>query len=79
MDVERVYGQGEDRAFTDSGQTWKTLIGSTANDGKYDWKVTGPTTTQARIRVSSVSDPSVTDASDRDFVIDQSPPKMAPR
>ncbi|MBI3245244.1 MAG: hypothetical protein HYZ50_01915 [Deltaproteobacteria bacterium] len=43
------------------GTTWTTLFGSTANDGSQSWVVTGLKTTQARLRVSSVNDPSVFD------------------
>jgi len=53
----------------DGGTSWKTLSRSTPNDGTYDWKVTGPATTQARIRVSNVGDPSVTDVSAADFTV----------
>ena len=51
------------------GTPWTTLFKETANDGMQNWKVTKPATTKARIRVSSVKDPSTTDASDANFTI----------
>jgi hypothetical protein len=46
------------------GATWTTIISSTPNDGTHTWLVTGPATTQGRIRVKSVTDPTVSDMSD---------------
>jgi uncharacterized repeat protein (TIGR01451 family) len=51
------------------GTTWSSLIASTPNDGAHPWTVTGPVTTQARIRVSSVSNPAVSDISDGNYRI----------
>jgi hypothetical protein len=51
------------------GTTWATLVGSTPNDGTHPWKVTAPLTTQARIRVSSVSNPATSDTSNANFRI----------
>ena len=54
----------------DGGSTWTKIISSTKNDGSQAWKkVTGPATTQARIRVVSRSAPTVFDSSDVDFNI----------
>jgi 5-hydroxyisourate hydrolase-like protein (transthyretin family) len=53
----------------DGGVTWATLFASLSNTGSKIWKVTGPNTTQARIRVSMVSDATVNDTSDADFTI----------
>lgn len=55
------------------GTTWETLFASTPNDGSQPWTVTGPTTSQARIRVSSINDPSVSDISDANFTIYRAP------
>ena len=52
----------------DGGATWQVLFASTANDGSQFWTVTGPTTTQARIRITSLSAP-VSDTSDGNFRI----------
>jgi hypothetical protein len=53
----------------DGGATWTTLFTSVANSGSQSWTVMGPATTQARIRVSSVNTPSVSDVSDANFTI----------
>ncbi len=53
------------------GTTWSTIIASTPDDGTHDWAVTGPATTTARIRVSSVTTPATNDISDDDFTITQ--------
>ena len=53
----------------DGGETWKTIISSTSNDGLQRWKVTGPPTNQARIKVLSKSYPDVFDISDASFII----------
>jgi len=53
----------------DGGTTWKTLVGSTANDGEHVWKVTGAATTEARIRVSSLVDSGAEDTSEAYFRI----------
>jgi hypothetical protein len=52
----------------DGGATWTTIAASIANHGSKSWKVTGPTTTHARIRVSSLSN-SASDISDVEFSI----------
>lgn len=51
--------------------TWETITSSTTNDGSYEWSVTSPLTTTARIRVTSVSYPTVSDVSDANFEIAQ--------
>ena len=53
----------------DGGATWSLIVSSTANDGVHPWKVTGPATTQARIRVTSLTDPTVGDVSNASFTI----------
>ena len=53
----------------DGGATWTTLSSSTANDGAETWKPGRPTTTSARIRVCSVANPTVCDASNANFTI----------
>jgi hypothetical protein len=50
----------------------ETLFASTANDSSENWMVTGPVTSQARIRISSVSDPSIADTNNANFSIAQS-------
>ena len=51
------------------GTSWTTIISNTTNDGNQNWVVTGPVTTQARIRVVSVAAPDVFDASDANFTV----------
>ena len=53
----------------DGGATWTTVYNNISNSGSQNWKVTKPTTTQARIRICSVQSPSVCAASDGDFSI----------
>lgn len=53
----------------DGGVSWKKLHDDKSNDGEYSWKVTGPATIQARIRVSDKHDRNATDMSDADFRI----------
>lgn len=52
-----------------SGGTWETLFASTANDGAEAWTLSGAGTTQARIRITSISQPTVTDVSNANFTI----------
>ncbi len=52
----------------DRGATWETISASTNNDGWYTWRVTGPSTYSARIRVTSLST-GVSDTSNYSFAI----------
>jgi len=54
-----------------AGSTYETLFASTANDGSESWAVSGSTTAQARIRITSIDVPSLSDASDANFSIVQ--------
>lgn len=55
---------------TDDGLTFPVVVtDSTANDGHEPWLVTAPATSTARIRVTSVEMPSVSDMSDANFAI----------
>ena len=51
------------------GGPWETLTASTPNDGAQTFTATGPGTTTARVRVTSLNTPDSTDMSDGDFVI----------
>jgi hypothetical protein len=53
----------------DGGATWKTIVKKAKNDGEQKWKVTGATTEQALIRISSLDNPSIADTSDNFFKI----------
>jgi hypothetical protein len=55
---------------------WETLYASTANDESEPWLVTSPVTNHARVRVTSISQPTVTDVSDADFTITQDNPPV---
>lgn len=54
---------------TDAGLSWRTIIASTPNDGAQQWKVSRLRTTQGRLRITAVSDPSIIDTSDANFTI----------
>jgi hypothetical protein len=56
----------------DGGATYSPITAFTttsATSGSYAWVVTGPTTTQGRVRVTWTTDPAVTDASNVNFRI----------
>ncbi|MDK9699210.1 MAG: hypothetical protein OEM52_03535 [bacterium] len=59
IDINRTYPTG----------TWSTIVASTANTGSYNWTVTTPTTSSARIRVRIVATPTIGDTSAADFTI----------
>ncbi|HEX03942.1 MAG TPA: hypothetical protein ENH10_02145, partial [Bacteroidetes bacterium] len=50
---------------------WEVLYASTPNDVVEEWTVTGPPTTNARIRITSLDNPTYTDESDDSFAIIQ--------
>jgi hypothetical protein len=52
-----------------NGADWDILFDNLVNDGLEIWNVTGDPTSEALIRISSVDDPDVFDASDSPFVI----------
>jgi len=51
------------------GGTWESLFLNTANDGTQSWPVTGPASSTARVRVTSINTPTATDVSDVNFTI----------
>lgn len=53
----------------DGGSIYESLFENTANDGSEVWVVTGPITEQARIKITSLTAPSVFDVSVTDFFI----------
>ena len=56
----------------DAGATFSVIAASVKNgatSGTFNWTVTGPETSEARIRVTSVSDPSISDVSNVGFAI----------
>ncbi|MBI2853863.1 MAG: matrixin family metalloprotease [Chloroflexi bacterium] len=58
----------------DGGATWSTIVPATPNTGSKTWKVSGTATTQARVRVSSLTSKSIMDSSNTDFTITGPPP-----
>jgi hypothetical protein len=69
-----VSGNVKVRLSRDGGATYTNLASNTANDGSFQWTVTGPATTQARIEVQSRSNSSIRDASNANFTISETPP-----
>ncbi|MFZ5432792.1 MAG: T9SS type A sorting domain-containing protein [Calditrichota bacterium] len=55
------------RSYPSGG--WATISSSTSNDGSFAWTVSGPTTTSARIRITSVESPTVSDISNNNFSV----------
>ncbi|MFH1010506.1 MAG: YCF48-related protein, partial [bacterium] len=54
----------------DAGNNWpETITAATANDGSFDWTCAGPPGTSCRVRIVSVTNPSVFDESDGNFTI----------
>ena len=53
----------------DGGSTWSTITSSTPNVGSYAWTVTSPASSACRIRITSISYPSVSDMSSANFSI----------
>ncbi|MCX5977232.1 MAG: hypothetical protein NTV33_10510, partial [Coprothermobacterota bacterium] len=51
------------------GSAWEALFSSLSNDGSESWIVTAPASTTCRMRISSVSNPSIQDTSDGNFAI----------
>ena len=53
----------------DGGGSYSTLFSNTPNDGTEPWTVTGPSTNRAVVRVSSISNPALSDVSNSPFTI----------
>jgi len=53
----------------DGGQTYEDIFASTTNDGQEAWTVTGPATTQGRIRVTTVGRLEFSDESPSNFQV----------
>jgi hypothetical protein len=51
------------------GTTWETLFAQIDNDGSQDWAVSGANASNARVRITSLNQPSVTDESNGPFSI----------
>ncbi len=56
--------------------SWKTVTGSTANDGLYSWTVPDVTTTSAKIRIKEAATGNYADSSNADFSIQKRGPAV---
>ncbi|MBI4811366.1 MAG: S8 family serine peptidase, partial [Ignavibacteriales bacterium] len=66
--------------YTLDGSTYTTLTSSTSNTGSYSWTLPSTPTTTAKVRITDVSDATVTDESDASFTItteDVTPPVIS--
>jgi V8-like Glu-specific endopeptidase len=70
-----VTGNVKIQIARDGEATFTDLFANTANDGSETWTVTGPATTQALIKITSLSAPTVTDQSNAVFTISDAPPQ----
>ena len=59
--------------FKINNSSWSEIESSTENDGTYLWAIEEPTSSRCRIRITSLSNPSVFDTSDRNFNIIKEP------
>lgn len=64
-----VVGDVNVQISRDGGINWTTVAAVPVTNLSFDWLVTGPETTQARVRVVSVDDPVQLDNMDGDFTI----------
>lgn len=64
-----VVGDVNVQISRDSGATWTTVGTLPVSAGSFDWLVSGPETTHARVRIVSVEDPVQVDDTDGDFTI----------
>jgi len=64
-----ITGNVDVEVSRNGGGSYETLFSNTANDGAEPWVVTGPTSLDAIVRVSSVSNPFVQDVSNGPFTI----------
>lgn len=54
---------------TDGGGTWSQIIGSTPNDGSYNWTIPNNPATTCRIKITNTADVNCYDISDDNFII----------
>jgi hypothetical protein len=66
---EGVTGDLRIELSRDQGFTWKTIVEDTTDDGSERININGRPTKRARLRISSIEDPSITDSSVTDLAI----------
>jgi len=54
---------------TNNGTNWISITGSTPSDGAYSWTVPNTPSTQCKVRISDVTDPTTFDLSNNVFII----------
>ena len=64
-----LYGPAFIEYSIDNGVTWNNVVVSTPNTGSYNWVIPFTPSTQAKIRISNVSNPSLSDMSNAVFTI----------
>lgn len=75
--ASQPYGRVGILLSRDGGSTWETIVSATDNDGSYLWRVAGPPTSAALVRIVSIEAPWVADTSDSAFsIVDLSPPSV---
>jgi len=74
-----VIGNVKMEVSRNGGTSWTGVAGNVPNQGTFNWTVTGPASSRARIRVSSTSTSTVADASNADFTIPGSLTVTVPR
>ena len=66
---EGITGDVRIELSRDEGDTWETLVASTPNDGSHPISLSGRATRRARVRISSLSNPLVSDSSSTNISI----------
>ena len=61
---------------TDNGVTWLPIIASTPSDGSYSWTIPNTPSTQCKVRITDVDNPSISDESDGVFQITPEFPEL---
>ena len=64
-----LYGPVFIEYSTDNGATWNIVVSSTSNTGSYSWTIPFTPSTQTKVRISNVSNPSLSDVSNSTFTI----------
>ena len=62
---------------TNNGSSWSTVISSTASDGSYGWTIPNTPSTTCKVKITDVSNASISDQSNNIFTISSPPPPPA--